>query len=226
LLPDRMIGFRDQVVTIGVATLLFGGGTLLPLLEASKRSADRYHALYVLAFTSDMRQGEMLGLPWKNVDLKDGVVRVLQTLVWGDGRWAFPRPKTERSRMTLWLRSEAVDTLREHRKRQLEERMRNDGVWKDIGLVFPTTIGSPPARQNLARRSFKPLLREAGLPNIRFHDMRHTCATLLFTRGVHPKIVSEILGHSSVSITLDVYSHVIPGLGDAAALAMEEALEE
>ena len=68
------------------------------------------------------------------------------------------------------------------------------------------------------------LLKKAGLPNIRFHDLRHTCATLLFTRGVHPKIVSEMLGHSSVSITLDVYSHVIPGLGDAAALAMEDAL--
>ena len=73
-------------------------------------------------------------------------------------------------------------------------------------------------------RHFKPLLRRTGLPDIRFHDLRHTCATLLLTRGVHPKIVSEMLGHSSVSITLDIYSHVIPGLGDAAALAMEDAL--
>ncbi len=77
---------------------------------------------------------------------------------------------------------------------------------------------------NLAPRYFKPLLRKAGLPNIRFHDLRHTCATLLFTRGVHPKIVSEMLGHSSIAITLDIYSHVIPGLGEAAANAMEDAL--
>ena len=72
--------------------------------------------------------------------------------------------------------------------------------------------------------SWKPLLRRAGLPNIRFHDLRHTCATLLLTKGVHPKIVSEMLGHSSIAITLDIYSHIIPGLGDAAARAMEDAL--
>jgi integrase len=73
-------------------------------------------------------------------------------------------------------------------------------------------------------RHFKPLLREAGLPNVRFHDLRHTCATRLLTKGVHPKIVSEMLGHSSVAITLDIYSHVIPGLGEAAASAMEDVL--
>jgi integrase len=85
-------------------------------------------------------------------------------------------------------------------------------------------MGGPTDYTNLMPRHFNPLLRQAGLPNIRFHDLRHTCATLLLTKGVHPKIVSEILGHSSVSITLDTYSHVIPGLGDAAARAMEDAL--
>ena len=94
----------------------------------------------------------------------------------------------------------------------------------DRGLVFPNTLGTPMDYTNLMPRHFKPLLKKAGLPNIRFHDLRHTCATLLLTKGVHPKIVSEMLGHSSVSITLDIYSHVIPGLGDAAALAMEDVL--
>ena len=90
--------------------------------------------------------------------------------------------------------------------------------------MFPNTSGGPTDYTNLVPRHFKPLLKRAGLPNIRFHDLRHTCATLLLAKGVHPKIVSEMLGHSSVSITLDTYSHVIPGLGDAAAGAMDEVL--
>ena len=116
--------------------------------------------------------------------------------------------------------------LLRHREIQDAERARSNGSWRDYGLVFPNTLGGYADYTNLVPRHFKPLLRRAGLPNIRFHDLRHTCATLLLTKGVHPKIVSEMLGHSSVSITLDVYSLVIPGLGDDEAVAMEEALEE
>jgi len=90
--------------------------------------------------------------------------------------------------------------------------------------VFCTRRRTPIRRDNLHAKSWKPLLRRAGLPDIRFHDLRHTCATLLLTKGIHPKIVSELLGHSSIAITLDVYSHVISGLGEAAANAMEDAL--
>ena len=90
--------------------------------------------------------------------------------------------------------------------------------------MFPNARGNPTDGDNLHHTYFKPLLLWAGLPDIRFHGLRHTCATLLMTKGVHPKIVSEMLGHSSVSITLDTYSHVIPGLGEAAALAMEDLL--
>ena len=90
--------------------------------------------------------------------------------------------------------------------------------------MFRTRRGTPIRRDNLHDKHWKPLLRRAGLPDIRFYDLRHTCATLLLTKGVHPKIVSEFLGHSSIAITLDTYSHVIPGLGDAAASAMEDAL--
>ncbi len=124
------------------------------------------------------------------------------------------------------LSRSAAHALLRHREIQEAERARASGSWRDYGLVFPNTLGGYADYTNLVPRHFKPLLRRAGLPNIRFHDLRHTCATLLLTKGVHPKIVSEMLGHSSVSITLDVYSHVIPGLGDAAALAMEDALEE
>jgi integrase len=93
-----------------------------------------------------------------------------------------------------------------------------------VGLVLTTEIGTPLNRHNLCRRSFKPLLKKAGLPEIRFHDLRHTCATLLLAKGVHPKIVQELLGHATIAVTLDTYSHVLPGMGDAAAGAMDEAL--
>ena len=126
----------------------------------------------------------------------------------------------------MHLPHSAVNALLRHRELQGAERTRSNGSWQDRGLVFPNTIGGYADYTNLLPRHFKPLLRRAGLPDIRFHDLRHTCATLLLTKGVHPKIVSEMLGHSSVAITLDIYSHVIPGLGEAAASAMEEALEE
>ena len=97
-------------------------------------------------------------------------------------------------------------------------------MWQDHGLVFATEIGTPLNRHNLCRRSFKPLLKKAGLPDVRFHDLRHTCATLLLTKDVHPKIVQELLGHATIAVTLDTYSHVLPSMGDAAAGAMDEAL--
>ena len=97
-------------------------------------------------------------------------------------------------------------------------------LWSENGLIFASEIGEPLNRHNLTRRSFKPLLKRVGLPQIRFHDLRHTCATLLLTRDVNPKIVSEMFGHSSIAITLDTYSHVLPNMRDQAAAAMEEAL--
>lgn len=97
-------------------------------------------------------------------------------------------------------------------------------LFVDQGLVFPSRVGTPVSRQDLITRFFKPLLKRAGLPDIRFHDLRHTCATLLLGKGVHAKFVQESLGHATISITLDTYSHVLPGMGDAAAGAMDEAL--
>ena len=97
-------------------------------------------------------------------------------------------------------------------------------LFVDHGLVFTSRVGTPVSRQDLITRSFKPLLTRAGLPDVRFHDLRHTCATLLLGKGVHAKFVQELLGHATISITLDTYSHVLPGMWDAAALAMDEAL--
>lgn len=98
------------------------------------------------------------------------------------------------------------------------------GLWKDHDLVFTTGVGTPVSRADLITRSFKPLLRRAELPNIRFHDLRHTCATLLLGKSVHVKLVQELLGHSTIAVTVDTYSHVLPGMGDGLADTMDEAL--
>lgn len=181
----------------------------LALLRASR--GDRYAALYSLALATGMRQGEMLALPWKNVDLATGIVRVRRTLVIVKGGFEFAPPKTGRSRRDVELRPEAILALREHRKRQLEERMRFGGAPEDHGLVFATTTGTPVRRQNLQRRHFKPLLVEAGLRDIRFHDLRHTFATLTLSNGADLNTISKMMGHSSIKTTLDCYAHIMPG---------------
>ncbi len=104
--------------------------------------------------------------------------------------------------------------------------MLDSNLWEDHGLVFTTETGSSINPSNLRQRSFAPLLKRAGLPHIRFHDLRHTCATLLLSQNTHPKFVQELLGHATIAITLDTYSHVLPGMGDYTARAMEDALEE
>jgi integrase len=193
------------------------------LLEAAE--GDRLEALYVLAVTTGMRQGELLGLKWEDVDLEAGTLQVRRTLSTRAGRgFSFSPPKTIKGRRSIKLPEVAKRSLKRHRKAQLEERMKLAGLWEDNELVFASRVGTPVGRQELVTRSFKPLLSQAGLPDIRFHDLRHTCATLLLGKGVHAKFVQELLGHATISITLDTYSHVLPGMGDAAAGAMDEAL--
>jgi integrase len=97
-------------------------------------------------------------------------------------------------------------------------------LWRENGLVFASEVGEPLRRQHVTSRRFKPLLELARLPQIRFHDLRHTCATLLLSENVNPKVVSEMLGHATIAITLDTYSHVLPTMQESAATAMEEAL--
>jgi integrase len=181
-------------------------------LETSREHDPRHWALYVLALATGMRQGEILGLPWARLDLGRRLVRVRQTLVIVKGGFEFGRPKTKAGRRDVELRSEAVEALRLHRKLQLEERMRLGGAPENHGLVFSSTAGTPIRRQNLHRRSFKPLLEEAGLPDIRFHDLRHTFTSIALGRGANINTVSKMLGHSSVKVTLDVYGHLMPGM--------------
>jgi integrase len=193
------------------------------LLEAA--SGDRFEALYALAIHCGLRQGELLGLRWEDVDLEAGTLHVRRTLNLAKDGPKFTAPKTAKSRRQIRLTAGAVAALRRHHDRQFEESTRLTGLWQDYGLVFATTIGAPINPRNLTSRSFKPLLKRAGLPDIRFHDLRHTCATLLLKRSVHPKLVQELLGHATIAVTLDTYSHLVPGMGDQAANAMESVLE-
>jgi integrase len=194
------------------------------LLEAAVAVGDRFEALYVLAITAGLRRGELLGLRWEDADLKRGVMRVGRALVREGGGYRPGNTKTKRGRRSIRLTPRAISALKAHRKRQLEEKMKFAGLWRDHGLIFATQVGTPVNPENLVKRSFKPLLRRAGLPEIRFHDLRHTCATLLLGGGVHPKLVQELLGHATVAMTLDTYSHFLPSMGDQTARAMEATL--
>src|SRR3712207_2744276 len=133
-------------------------------------------------------------------------------------------PKTKGRRSTVKLSPTAPIALRSHLERQLREINRAGDLWRENGLIFASEVGEPLDRRYITTHRFKPLLERAGLPKIRFHDLRHTCATLLLSKNVNPKIVSEMLGHASIAITLDTYSHVLPNMQDSAAKAMEDAL--
>ncbi len=185
---------------------------------------DRLGALYRLAVTAGLRQGELLGLRWQDVDLGRGTLCVRQQLTRTKKHGlTFTEPKTKKSRRSVKLTQGTVEALRAHRKRQLKEKLMMGHLWQDTGLVFTTTAGTPLDVGNLTNHSFRPLLERAGLPKIRFHDLRHTCATLLLRRNVNPKIVQELLGHASISETMDTYSHVLPDMQGEAVAAMEVA---
>lgn len=182
-------------------------------LKAAK--GDRLEALYILAITTGLRQGELLALHWEHIDLKAGTLSVVQTLQEINGVLKYGEPKSGKGRRLVTLPEIAISALKEHRKKMLAEG--HPGP-----LVFPDTEGKPIRKSNLLRRWFKPLLKEARLPNIRFHDLRHTAATLLLSQGVHPKVVQERLGHSQISLTLDTYSHVLPSMQQEAASRIDE----
>jgi integrase len=191
-------------------------------LEAAR--SDKLEALYVLAVTTGMRQGELLALKWQDADLENATISVRRTLTRNGGRLLLGEPKTKNSRRTIRLTEAAVRALRQHLVRQMEHMQRLGDLYRDQGLVFGSEIGTLINPSNLRKRSFATLLKQAGLSPIRFHDLRHTCATLLFQRNVHPKFVQELLGHANIAITLDTYSHVISGMGDQTVRAMEDAL--
>jgi len=183
----------------------------------------RLGALFTVALALGLRQGEALGLRWDAVDFQTGVLTVRAALQRVGKQWQLVEPKSERSRRTIALPRVAVVALRAHRVRQKRERLLAGGDWKEAGFVFTTQIGTPLDPINLTK-TFKRLLRVAGLPSIRFHDLRHTAATFLLAQGVDARTIMETLGHSQISLTLNTYSHVLPSLQRDAALRMNKIL--
>jgi integrase len=190
-------------------------------LEAAR--GDRFEGAYVVALHCGLREGEILGLKWSDVDLNAEILQVRRTLSEARAGQRFEPPKNGKGR-NVRLTPQAVKALRTHLGRQLEEIERSGDLYRDQGLVFPSRVGTPMNAKNLTARSFKPLLKRAGLPDIRFHDLRHTLATLMLQNGEHPKVVQEMLGHATIAITMDTYSHVLPNMQRSAVERLGELL--
>ena len=183
---------------------------------------DLLEALYVLAIHRGLRQGELLGLKWDDVDLEAGTLQVRRTLSLTRDGHVFEQPKNGKGR-SIELTQSSAYALRSHLQHQLKEIEALGDEYRDQGLIFPGEKGQPMRPWTLTRK-LQRMLERVGLPHIRFHDLRHTCATLLLGKGVHPKFVQELLGHATISITLDTYSHVIPAMGDQTRKAIEDVL--
>lgn len=179
-------------------------------------SEDRLYAAWFLGAMTGMRRGEILGVRWQDIDLDSGSLSIRQTLITTDYKLTFSSPKTKRSRRQIALDRQTLSVLRAHHKRQLEERMMVGAGYEDSGLAFTVPTGGA-VHPDAFSQAFERHVRRAGLPRIRLHDLRHTYATLALAAGIPVKIVSERLGHASIAITLDVYSHVLPGMDEDAS---------
>lgn len=178
------------------------------LLDACR--GDRLEARWAVGIALGLRQGEVLGLQWQDVDLDSGSLSVRRALQRQKGAGlVFTEPKTDRSRRTIPLPLPLLASMRAHRSRQLEERLVAGTEWADSNCVFATLTGKPTDPRD-DWMAFKSLLVAAGLPNVRLHDLRHTAASLLLLQGVSARVVMEVLGHSQISLTLNTYSHVAP----------------
>jgi integrase len=189
-------------------------------LAASKGT--RWDAFWVLLLTTGLRPGEALALKWS--DIESGKIRVQRTLTRVGKSWSFVEPKTSRARRVVTLPKSAMESLSSHRLRQVEDRLQAGSHWANLDLIFASRKGEPLDYKMVARRHFKPLIAATNLPRIRPYDLRHTCATLLLGAGENVKVVSERLGHASASLTLDVYSHVLPDMQQQAAERLEKIL--
>ncbi len=184
---------------------------------------DRLQGLYVTAISLGLRRGEALGLHWDDIDFDRGTLVVKRALQRVGGKLSIVELKTRAAYRSINLPAFTLTALRSHRIRQLEERLVAGSRWQDKGLVFTTGIGTPIEPRNY-KRSFDAALKRAGLDHMRIHDMRHTSASLLLAQGVSPKVISEILGHARVGITLDIYSHLYEPMRQEAAAKMDSML--
>jgi integrase len=191
------------------------------LLEASR--SDRLGSLYAVALAMGLRQGEALGLTWDRVDFDSGLIRVDRQLQRAHGKLQLVDLKTRHSRRSVPMPPSIADWLKRHLAAQAVERNLAGARWQGRGLVFTTPIGTGLDGPNVTK-GFQRLLRSAGLERRRFHDLRHSCATLLLVQNVPPRVVMEILGHSQITLTMNTYSHVLPELTQDAAASMERVL--
>lgn len=189
-------------------------------------SQERLGFLFAFVLNTGLRPSEYLGLQWKDIDLEKGVLMVQRSLVWrskGQG-WYFTEPKTLRSRRNIPLPSLLARSLVEYKRKQAEERLKMGPKYQNNDLVFATSEGTPFMPRNVIRY-FKEALKRAGLPiTMRLYDLRHSCATLLLAANENPKVVAERLGHASITLTLDTYSHVLPSMQKAASEKLEQIL--
>jgi integrase len=208
--PPRVA--REPVRALGVQEVK-------AFVEAARH--DRLSCLYLTAMMTGLRQGELFGLRWRDVDFERRTVGVSFAVQRRKGPWRLVEPKSATSRRTVAIPAFLAEALREHRGRQLRERLAATR-WEDHDLVFCSTVGTPLEGTNVLHRSFRKILERAGLPRIRFHDLRHTAASLLLSQGEHPKVVQERLGHSSIALTMDLYSHLIDNMQRQAADKLQE----
>ena len=192
-------------------------------LQAVK--GDRLEALYSVALTMGLRQGEALGLRWQDIDLQLGYLRISKQLQRIDGNFVLVEPKTSRSRRTLVMPHAIAKSLRLHQMAQATEQPGAGSKENNWGLVFTRPDGAP-LDGTVVTHQFHRLLDRAGLPQRRFHDLRHSCATLLLAQGVPGRVVMEILGHSQIALTMNTYTHVLPELKREAAGRMDKLFED
>ena len=195
-------------------------------LDAAK--AERLSALYVAALSLGLRMGEALGLRWQDIDFERRTLtvnRILERIGRGEGsKLQLVEPRTSRSRRTVNLPDATVRALKAQKVRQLEERLIAGSRWRDGGLVFLSTIGTP-IDPHALHDDFKRLLGKAGLPDMRFHDLRHSAASLMLAQGIPLRSIQDILGHSSIALTANLYAHVGEQLRREAADAMDIILD-
>lgn len=180
--------------------------------------------IFEFALLTGMRPEEYLALQWADVDFERSMARVRRALVRHKKSWSFEEPKTARSRRTVYLPAPLMQKLVAHKRSQAETRLKLCPVWQAFDLVFCSEEGTPLSIPNITYRYFRPILTTAKLPRIRLYDLRHSCATLLLIAEENPKVVSERLGHSTIVLTLDTYSHVLPTMQQGATARLEKLL--
>ena len=218
--PPRKERFEIKPLTVEQAQILI----------ATARG-HKWEALFILALATGMRRGELIALKWQDINFKTGTLQVVRVLTRVPTKmpkrehvYMEAEPKTQKSRRNVLIAPFALEALKEHRVRQLEAKLKAGASWQEHDYVFCTLHGTHLGPNHVVEE-FKLLLKRAGLPDIRFHDLRHSAASLLLSLEVHPKVVQELLGHTQIGITMDVYSHLLPGMQKDAMSKLDEAMK-